>query len=603
MALRPIDFVHQTPPFNQLSQAELDLVEQHLREAKYFWEARILERDGPVSQSLYLIRHGSVRLERGGHVIQTLEEGEFFGYPSLLSGNPPSADVITNQDSIVYLIPEAIFKQLLNNQVFAEFFMRGLSGRFRTMARAEGKPAGDTLISPVGTLVRRSLIAVEPDTTVSEAAQVMRDAGVSCLIVNSQPPGILTDRDLRNRVLATGRNGGTLVAEVMTQPAKSVPAETPLISALLYMFEQRLHHLPVTDHDRIIGLVTPTDLLRHQAQSPLFLLKRLEHLKDEPESLAGYAPKIVSTVKTLYENGLGPAQIGPVVASLNDTLAKRLLQLAEVKCGPPPTPYAWLVFGSDGRKEQMLLTDQDNALVYQDDTPDAKAYFAQFTGFMLDRLVQAGFPPCPGGYTATHWHYPLARWVEKFRSWVERPEPQALLEAAIFFDFRVVCGKLDVAPVEQFILRAKDSHVFLAHLARTALSFRPPLGFFGRIRAKNGLVDLKKGGIAPIVGIARVYGLEAGSLSRSSLERIEAAVEAGALSRQGANNLADTYRLLQRLRLRAQLASISEDRQPDNNLSLDSLSSLDRKYLREAFASVREIQQAIELRFNTGMLG
>ncbi len=603
MAIRPIDFVKQTPPFNRLNHAELEDVEQSLREAKYSWEARILERDGPVSQYLYLIRHGSVRLERGERVAQVLEEGELFGYPSLLSGNPPSADAVANQDSVIYLISDVVFKQLLNNQAFAEYFMRGLSSRFRNIAKAEGRPAGDTLISPVGTLVRRSLIAVEPDTTIAEAARVMRDAGVSCLIVSSQPPGILTDRDLRNRVLAAGRNGGTLVKDVMTQPAKSVPAETPLISALLYMFEHRVHHLPVTESDRIIGLVTPTDLLRHQAQSPLFLLKRLEHLKDEPESLAGYAPKIVGTVETLYENGLDPAQIGRVVSNLNDTLAKRLLQLAEVKCGPPPTPYAWLVFGSEGRMEQMLLTDQDNALVYQDDTPDAKAYFDQFTAFMLDRLVQAGFPPCPGGYMAINWHYPLARWVEMFRSWLERPEPRAILEAAIFFDFRVVYGKLDMAPIEQLILRAKDHPIFLAHLARTSLQFQPPLGFFGRIRQKNGLVDLKKGGIAPIVGIARVYGLTAGSHCRSSLERIEAAVEARSLSQEGANNLVDTYRLLQRLRLRAQLTSLSENRQPDNNIHLDSLSSLDRKYLKEAFASVREIQQTIEVRFNTGMLG
>ena len=144
----------------------------------------------------------------------------------------------------------------------------------------------------------------------------------------------------------------------------------------------------------------------------------------------------------------------------------------------------------------------------------AKRYFDDFSKLMIDRLVQAGFPPCPGGYMATQWHYPLKRWIDMFETWIERPEPQAVLEATIFFDFRAVHGKLDVTPIEQIMLRAKDHSVFLSHLARTALQFQPPLGFFGQIRQKNGLVDLKKGGIAPIVGMARVYSLEAGSSSR-----------------------------------------------------------------------------------------
>ncbi|MCB0214802.1 MAG: cyclic nucleotide-binding protein, partial [Anaerolineae bacterium] len=208
-----------------------------------------------------------------------------------------------------------------------------------------------------------------------------------------------------------------------------------------------------------------------------------------------------------FRGGLGAPQIGRIISTLNDTLISRLVQLAEEELGPPPMPYAWIVFGSEGRSEQALLTDQDNALVYAEPSDAARDYFASLAAFVVDRLVAAGFPPCPGGYMATNWCMPLGEWQDLFAGWIARPEPQALMEAGIFFDFRRVHGDLSLEPLERQLADAHANGIFLAYMAQAANTFAPPLGFFNRIRSEDGFVDLKKGGIAPVVGLARALAL------------------------------------------------------------------------------------------------
>ncbi|MCB0154613.1 MAG: cyclic nucleotide-binding protein, partial [Anaerolineae bacterium] len=311
------------------------------------------------------------------------------------------------------------------------------------------------------------------------------------------------------------------------------------------------------------------------------------------ETLSQYSLEIAGTVEMLYKSGLDVGQIGRVIASLNDALIRRLLRLAENELGPPPTPYAWLVFGSEGRMEQLLLTDQDNALVYLADTAEARRYFDELTRRVVDNLIEAGFPPCRGGYMATNWHQPLATWQKQFNGWIHTPDPKALLEVGIFFDFRAVHGELSVEPLEQIITEAKESGIFLAHLTHAAMEFRPPLGFFSRIRTEDdGQVDLKAGGIAPVVSLARIYALEAGGRTRSTLERLTAAHQAGKLSQAGAETLLETYRFLLKLRLRDQLETMKQGQAPDNKIRLEALSQVEKRHLKEAFRAIREMQDA-----------
>jgi CBS domain-containing protein len=461
----------------------------------------------------------------------------------------------------------------------------------------ESTHIGGDLATPAEALIRRAPLFVTPDATVAETARAMRAAGMSSVLIAGEPLGIVTDRDLCIRVLAADLDPDTPVREVMSRPLRSLPADTTVFGALLWRLEQGLRHVPLMRGGRIAGVVTDADLLRHQATGPLALLRRIEALDRTTDAIAGYAGEVAAVAEALLKGGLDVLQIARVIATLNDTLTVRLLRRAEAALGTPPCPYAWLTLGSGGRMEQVLLSDQDNALAYLEDTEDSRAYFDALAARVVDGLIAAGFPRCPGGYMATNWCRSLADWRALFSRWVEVPEPQALLEAEVFMDFRSVHGDLALEPLDAILASAGRRGLFLHQLARAALSFHPPLGMFGHLRRDHGTIDLKAGGIATIVMLARLHALAAGATPRPTLERLDAAADAGTLSRGGSEALADTFRFLTRLRLREQLRSLRAGATLGNRIDPDALSAFERRRLKEALRGVRRQQEATGLRF------
>ncbi|HJV14218.1 MAG TPA: DUF294 nucleotidyltransferase-like domain-containing protein, partial [Propionibacteriaceae bacterium] len=350
-------------------------------------------------------------------------------------------------------------------------------------------------------------------------------------------------------------------------------------------------------------VISSTDLLRHEGSSAFYLRRTLDSVKD-PTALTHYAREVAGTVQTLFRGGLAAVQIGQIVSSLNDALVNRLVGLAEQALGPPPTPFAWIVFGSEGRLEQTLLTDQDNALVYKDASSEAHSYFAALAKQVVDGLIRVGFPLCPGGYMATNWCKPRNEWQSLFAGWVRTPEPQALLEAAIFFDFRPVAGSLSLAPLDDILAAAEKEKLFIAHATQEALRWGPPLGLFKRVRSDHGMVDLKKGGIGPIVNLARVGGLAAGSRERSTLERLAVAGKSGGiLKKEDTVVLAETFQFLLHLRLRQQLAALQANQTIDHKVRLDALSALERRHLKEAFVTIRQVQDDVRASLHLDRVG
>lgn len=602
MIPRILDFLREQHPFTLLTEAERERVDATASARSFADGARILEQDGTRSDCLYLLVDGQVRLVRDGEELQVLEEGDCFGYPSMINRAAPAFDVVAAGEVQVHCVPEAVFRELLGNAAFAEFFLHSLGERLQRVTGASVTALGGELTTELGDLELRAVVQVPPGATVAEAARAMRDARDDFALVAGTPPGIVTDRDFQVKVLAEGLGPDTPVAHVMTRPLKTLPSDTPVHGALLYMLEERIHHLPVLREGAIIGVLTATDLLRHQTTNPLYLMRRVEHL-DRDTTLATYSRDAAAMVERLFRGGLKVGQIGRVFASLNDALIRRLCRLAEVELGPPPCAYAWLVFGSEGRMEQALLTDQDNALVYARDAAGAPEYFARLAARVVGDLVTAGFPPCPGGCMATNWNKPLAAWEETIRGWIDEPTPDNLMVSSIFFDYRAVAGTLDVAALDDRITAAAGNQLFMAHLARVSLRFKPPLGLFQQIQATDDKVDLKKRSIAPIVAAARVYGLEAGTRARPTRERLEAAIETGVVSRDLGQTLIETYRFLLQLRLREQLAAVAGGGAPDNDVNLKALSSLQRRHLKDAFGVIREMQGAVARRYRTSALG
>jgi len=594
--MEPIQFLRAHPPFDRLPAGMVDALEDGLEIAYQPRDARILQRGGPPNRQLYVIRKGTVRLERDGEVLQVLEDGECFGYPSLLGKTSPHVDVIAAEDVLLYQVRGDVFDRLMTFRPFADFFLADLSERLRRSTSSQPLQLGRELGTPIGRLPVSPPVSVSGAITVGEAAQLMREHGISSVLVEGDPPGILTDRDLRSRVLAEGLGPQTPVADVATRPVRAVNADSTLFETLVFMLEQHVHHAPIVRDGAITGIVTDTDLLRLYVKSPLYLLRNIERVS-LPDDVTRYASDLAAMVETMTWAGVTAVQVGPVVSRLNDALVSRFLRLAEGEIGPPPAPYAWIVFGSEGRMEQTLLTDQDNALAFADEGAPEAARFADLAGRTVRGLIAAAFPPCPGGFMATNWCRSLSSWADLFRGWIERPEPRALIEALNFFDFRVVHGTLDVGVLDDILLEAGREQLFMAHLARASLGLTPPLGAFRHIRATEGGVDVKKGGLAPIVSLARLHALEAGCTARSTLDRLEGAAHAGTLSREGADTLAEGFRFLLGLRLREQLRALRAGGIVSNHVPLEHLQPAERQHLKAIFVAVREIQQATANRY------
>ncbi len=600
-------FIRSHPPFDGLDDDALACV---VRSAEIVYlprGERVLTQGGPPSRYTYLIRKGAVRLERDGQVVIMLEEGDLFGFPSLTTGSPPAFDVITSEDTLAYRLPPGACTELLQGSAWNDFLLQDLQQRLRRTAVQRPPANGTSFAEPVSELVQGEPVWLPGDETVRTAAATMRDRGISSVLVSGDEPGIITDRDLRGRVLAAGLGPGTPIDGIATRPVLTLPDTAPIHEAVTFMLHHQIHHLAVTSDGQITGIVSNGDLLRHRSQSPLHLGRRLSrlHAADDAE---GYADDVAATVERLFEQGVDAVRVGRLIAGLNDTLVRGALRLAESELGPPPRPYEWLVFGSEGRMEQALLTDQDNALVWsQAGAPDAhghdSGYFHALARHVVDTLLRAGFPPCRGGYMATRWAFTMDEWRARIRSWIRLEGDSALVDAANIFDFRGVRGVLSLDPLSGLLLEAGRNQIFLAHLTAASIRFRPPVGLFGRLKDHDGLVDLKRDGIIPIVGIARVHALAAGTHARSTPARLRAAADAGALSSADADTLAESFAFLLRLRLRAQLQDRRDGRPPTNEVALDHLSTLERRHLKEAFLVIRDAQDALARRYQAGRLG
>ncbi len=590
------DFLRRTPPFDALPREAFEKATRSLDSVTHTAGSWIARAGGEPMRHLFVIRKGAVRLERDGHTLQVLEEGEAFGYTSLISGEA-TLDVAVEHDLVAYRIPSADFLELLGDARFARHFAVGLSERLR--ASFDASPVATfppDMTQEVRHLSRRGAIWVEAGATVQEAAQLMRREHISSVLVRTDPPGIVTDRDFRNRLLAEGLGPTEPVTRIFTQPLITVSEAMPVYQAWEFLLEAGVHHLPLVKGAEITGVITSTDLLRSTSQGPIGILRRVERLATR-EGLPGYAAKVTEMVAALLSGQLDALVIAGFVARLNDALLRRVLEWAHADLGPAPAPYSWIVFGSEGRMEQTLLTDQDNALVFADAGEAQREWFQRFATRVNDDLVTAGFPPCPGGYMAKNWLGTLTEWTDRFCKWIDEPRPQALLESAIFFDFRGVAGELDLSPMQSQIAAAPDKPAFLRFLARTALSQRPPPPLLMRLRGSSSTIDLKKHGIAPIVSLARCYAMEAGSDRRNTMERLDAALRSGLMGDDVWLSVTEAYRFLVALRLRLQLRDLSGGKGTTNEVAMSGLNPVERSRLRESFRAIRKWQELAAYHF------
>ncbi len=603
------DFLAGHPPFDQLPADVLERLPRSLT-IRYLRRGKAFPPDDADGAYLYLVRQGALELRSDrDELVAKYGEGDL--YSALCTEEPEARGLAGRavEDTLLYLLPCRAFGELrAGHPGFDRYFARSLRDKLRrTLDALQSAPAlgGGLMSVDVGSLVAREPVRVTPDASIREAAQVMSRERVSSLLVMQEGrlEGILTDRDLRRRCLAEGVSADRPVREVMTAGVHTIAAGTPGFEALLAMTRLGVHHLPVVSREQVLGVVSTTDLVRHQGANTVYLVGSVRR-SGSVAALAQASARLPELQVQMVAAGATPGHLGQAVGAVADAITRRLLELAEAGLGAPPGPYAWLAFGSQARHEQTVLSDQDNGLLLSDGerTEEHDAYFGALARFVNDGLHACGFPRCSGEVMASNatWRQPLRGWRGHFDGWIERPQPKALMHASIFFDMRAVAG--DEGLLERLrshvLDKVRGNEVFLAHLTANAIQHRPPLGFFRGFVLVRGdehadTLDLKHGGIIPIVELARIQTLAVGSAALGTVERLREAAQSGATSRAGAEDLEDALAFIASLRARHQAEQIKEGLAPDNYVRPEELSLLERSQLKDAFAVIRRQQEIL----------
>jgi CBS domain-containing protein len=621
-----VRFLAQTPPFQFLEAPLLRGVAQSLSMEFYPKGHVILQQDGAVSDSLRIIQKGVVKITirpkgTGEEVVVDYREpGETFGLVSLMGGHQKTT-IAAMQDTLCYLLPKDRLNDLMSSHpAITEYLLQFHLTKYVDMTSREiqGKSlflgSSDHLLftAQVGEICRMSATTVGPEATIQETAgRMVEDRQSAALVLGADggPIGIVTDSDLRAKVVAKGQSLEAPVTRIMSQPVITVDEKEPCFEVVLRMLQGNIHHIAVTRAGALCGVVTNHDFMVLQGRSPLAFSEDIE-MQTTLEGLAPVSRKSLTIIGALLREGARAANIIRIISELNDRIVRKVLEIAERELGPPPVPYCWLALGSEGRKEQTFRTDQDNALVYADPSPDQKgvtaAYFHRFAEFMRNGLVGCGFEPCPANCMASNpeWCQPLAVWRGYFTDWISAPTPKAVLNSQIFFDFRPLHGDETLAwELREHLGRLiPDYPIFLGFLANMLVKNRPPLGFFGAVAVersgehKHGL-NLKIKGVTPLVDIARLCSLEQGVRHSSTVDRLEALRGGPTLISDLVDELEYAFEFIALLRIHHQYRLMEAGKPIDNFIHLETLSNLERQSLKNAFRLTLKIQDLVMERY------
>lgn len=606
------EFLVAHAPFEALPEKVLTALPQRLSTRYYKRDTEIV-RAGAHNDEMFVLRSGAVEVrDAHGGLVDRYDVGRSFGWTALLSDGVARFTIVAIEDSLVLVMPGEVFRELARTQpMWSVFFQHTLSETMRMAVRTVHSSDRGTAVlkTTVGELVRREPLWVAPETSIRAAAETMRDERVSSLLVMTRDRlvGIMTDRDLRNRVVAEGRDLDRPVSEIMTADPISATVESMAFELLLAMVAKNIHHMPVTDSGRVVGLVSSTDLMRLERANPVYLAGDIQKMTTV-EELASIRPRLAQIVVQLVTEDATADDIGRVVTAIGDAVERRLLELGEARLGPPPGPYCWVTLGAGARLEQGLTSDQDNGLILSDDVlsgpdgPAYAAYMADLAAFVSDGLNACGYRYCADGVMATNdsWRQSVSGWEATFRRWVEDPSANTLAGVVLFFDLRALHG--DPALFDELhravLSMTAASAGFLGRLTAMAVRHQPPIGFFrGFVLERGGehedTLDLWSRGVRLVVDLARVHALAAGLPQVNSQLRLSALEGAGTLSGERLTDLRDAFEFIAYVRLRHQAQQVRAGADPDDFVPPDELSQFEKRHLRDAFQIVRQAQAAV----------
>lgn len=625
IAGRIADFLNQYPPFNSLAYEDLTAIAAGIRVVSLEKNKILFQINDALHDSFYVVASGVVNLT----VVSDAEEsllnkcypGDIFGLRPFFAKNNYMMTAKAREESIVYAIPISVFRPYLaKNSEVLNFFLESFASNTKNPEESRRKLMSDGVVfadSPsemqyFQTLAyNRAPLKSSPAAIIKDVAQLMTDNLMDSVIITqgNHPIGIVTDMDLRTKV-ATGRYPVTATVDrIMASPVITVAENVSLAEAQLLLLKHNVSHLCVTvdgsEKTEIKGVISQRDLIVAQASNPGVLIKEIKRSKSAAD-LRNVRNKLTELIQTSLQKNIPLTHVNNISGEITLAIIRRSVELAILDLGSPPARFAWLSIGSQGRKEQLLLTDQDSILVFEDVAPekyrDVKNYFLNLAKKVTGTLEQVGFPPCPNGHMASNmlWCKSVSDWIKQYQGWMAKPGEGNDI-ASIFFDYEIAFGeqKIEEAITDAIFTDVLKRISFFDYLGNDALRKPPPLTFFKKLYVEEegehrNKFDIKTRALMPIIDGARllVLGQNIRGINNTYQRYKQLAMEEPRRA-EVYLNCAEAFLTLSKFRT-------LEGLRYDNSgqyINVDELSKNDREKLKNALAPLKDLEELIKDKF------
>jgi len=605
MAKQVEDFLNTSAPFDVLDKEQkLELVKH--TELIYLTADNVGDLQKGKA-SLFLIQNGQFSVQDSDAPLRHLSEGDYFGYTNIMEKRNFSLSISVDSPGLVYCFEASAVIPLFELPAIRNFFDGLRNNALQNHAISDSNSMW--LYKGLEDVINKSPVSVDVETSITVAAQIMTNQKVSSLLVTREDKliGIITDRDLRSRVVAASLDIHLPVSHIMTPNPAQIMGNRTLFDALALMTERNIHHLPVIDQQTLVplGMVTASDIIRHQRGNVLFIIGELSKAENlyELTRLSWQLPHYFSA----HAKKAGDYDIaGKILSQATDIMTRKLIGFFQQANGKAPMMFAWLVYGSQAREDQTMGSDQDNGLLLAERPSEAQAeYFAKMADYVCNGLAKCGIKLCDGNIMASNpkLRLSLEEAIEEAKRWVKAPTKDAIMHFNIFLDVRCAAGDISLfKQLQRQRAPLMKQNMFLAALTRNSNEISVPLSMFQKFiyekgRKEKDVIDLKTRAVALINNIARIYALADGVTLPNTLARLDALSENSQLSKRDATNLRDIWLFLNRLRWRHQL----ENKVTDNRVSVSSLSSIEKHQLKAAFKAIERTNQAMVMKFSGGV--
>ncbi|WP_040249426.1 DUF294 nucleotidyltransferase-like domain-containing protein [Psychroserpens mesophilus] len=628
IAERILDFLKGFPPFDYLSYDELLHISTQIKVLYYEKGDHIFKQNEALHDYFYVVKDGAVGLYSDNTLIDECDEGDIFGLRAVIRKDLYLLNAIAEEESIIYGIPaKSIDDIIINNLQANQFILASFATNTRHPYSSENKGklfANETILQPNASSFTevqsasfsKNPITCQPIITIKEASVIMSQSNIGSIIIteNNRPIGIITDKDLRHKI-ATGKHDiSEHVTAIMSAPVITFPKHITVAEAQIAMLNHGISHLCITKdgtiNSELVGILSEHDIIVIHGNNPSVLIKEIKRASSANQ-LQMIMQKAQLLMKNYIEQNIPVGFITNIISAINDAITKRCIQLSIDELQEElPTSFAWLAIGSQGRKEQLLLTDQDNALVYENVQNDAvvKSYFLRLSKAVNNKLNVVGFEFCPAEMMASNpkWCLSVSQWKAQFKNWITHPDEDKILLCNIFFDYDFVFGNHDlVDQMSDSIFEAIDNYeIFLNFMGRNALRNPPPLSFFRNFLVEDSgdhkdQFDIKARAIMPLVDAARLLILshEIKDIN-STMARYKKLGDLEPQNKDLYDSCINAFRILLRFRTQHGLKRNDSGRFID----IKNLNKNDRLKLKGCFKPVKDIQELVKIRFKLSQL-